>query len=268
MFIKQKKLNNGVDGYIKINLKSSNDFLGVQQEIDDLTEFKSVDLINSATDVEKLKFKLDPTIPLTVLMFQFSGVTSFLNAGFTDVEISGGSQNIRNSFFILDFYDTFDQNIQTKIFKTYLTKIDDEPIYNVSSNTSNQLYYWYVPVSLIESNTGDTTIGYVKFSFYNAKTGSVALFYNNDNSLLTTPEKYYFKSELNFINRTWKFVDSNLVVGVEQSYSSSNNYNDRVDDTFDKTELLTEVFPTGDSYNYRTNKYENIDENDTTTSRR
>jgi hypothetical protein len=92
MFIKQEKLNNGNNGYIKITLNVSNEFLGVQQEIDNLTKFKSLDLVNPVSDMEKLKFKLDPTIPLTTIQFQFSGVTSFLNAGFTDLEITGASK--------------------------------------------------------------------------------------------------------------------------------------------------------------------------------
>lgn len=255
MFIKQEKLNNSNDGYIKITLNVSDEFLGVQQEIDNLTKFKSLDLVNPVSDVEKLKFKLDPTILLTTIVFQFSGVTSFLNAGFTNLEISGVSKNIRNSFFILDFYDTYDQNIQTKIFNTYLTKVGQIPIYSVSSNTSNQFYYWYVPKSYINNNTGNTAIGYVKFSFYNAKTGNVAIFYNNNNVGLTTPEKYYFKAELNFVNRTWKFYDSNIIVAVEQRYTGVNNYNKKINDTYNKQDLLKETFPTGNTYNYRTNRY-------------
>jgi hypothetical protein len=254
MFIKEKKLNNGLDGYIRISLSSNDEFLGHQQEIDNLTKFKSTDLVNPVVDVEKRKFKLDPTIPNTLIKFYFSGATSFINAGFTGDEISGSTKNIKNSFFILDFYDTYDPNTQIKIFKTYLTKLDYEPIYNVSSNTSNQLYYWYIPVSYIESNTGNTITGYVKFSFYNAKTGSIALFYNNDNNTLTTPEKFYFKATLNLKKRTWKFVNSN-VTAIEQRYTGLINYNKRIDDTFNKLTLQKQVFPTGNTYNYKTNRY-------------
>lgn len=254
MFIKEKKLNNGLDGYIRISLSSSDEFLGHQQEIDNLTKFKSDDLVNPVVDVEKRKFKLDPSIASTLIKFYFSGSTSFVNAGFTNSEISGDSRNIKNSFFILDFYDSFDPNVQNKIFKTYLTKLDYEPVYNITDNLSNQLYYWYVPVSYIVGNTGNTVTGYVKFSFYNAKTGSLTIFYNNDNNALTTPEKYYFEVYLNFSNRTWKFKNNN-VNAIEQKYTGAINYNNRVNDTFDKVSLEKQVFPTGNTYNYRTNRY-------------
>lgn len=257
MFIKEKILNNGIDSRIKITLNSSDEFIGVQQEIDNLTKFKSLDLVNPIIDVEKFRFKLNPTIPVTTIQFRFNDIANFLYAGFTENEISGSTRNICNSFFILDYYDTYDLNIQQKIFTTYLTKIGQEPIYNVSSNTSNQFNYWYVPKSYIDENTGNTVIGYVKFSFYNAKTGGITLFYNNDNYGLTTPEKYFFKVELNLLDRTWKFINSN-VIAVEQQYTGINNYNNKVDNTFNKLDLLQEMFPTGNSYNYRTNKYLDI----------
>lgn len=257
MFIKEKILNNGIDGHIKITLNSSDEFIGVQQEIDELTKFKSLDLVNPIVDEEKFRFKLNPTIPVTRIEFQFSNIPDFLYAGFTQDEITGFTTNIKNSFFILDYYDSFNLNTQRKIFTTYLTKIGIEPIYNVSSNTSNQFYYWYVPKSYIDSNTGNTVTGYTKFSFYNAKTGGIIIFYNNDNIALTTPEKYYFKTELNLTNRTWKFFNSNIIA-IEQKYSGINNYNKKVDDTFNKQDLLKEMFPTGNSYNYKTNRYLDI----------
>ena len=261
--IKENIRFTGENMNLKIVLNSRDNFIGYQQEIDGLTQLTTTDLINPAIDGETRRFKYDPDLGNTVLSFYFySGNTynvSFLNAGFTQNEINSNSNKLLNSFFILDFYDTFDVNNQTKIFTTYLTKILDNisnsPIYRVYVEAINQFYYWYIPLSYINTLTGSTGIGYVKFSFYNAKNGNVSLFYNNDNAALTTAEKMFFKVELNLTDKTWKFLTTSFPYLTAYELITSIDYINRINNTFEKFDNKKQEYPTGTTFNYRTGTY-------------
>jgi hypothetical protein len=211
---------------LNFSLSSSDNLIEYQQEIDRLTQFTTLDLVNPVTDGEERRFKMNPNPnPNITLHFYFYSVPlttydndtlnlGFVAAGFTVDEMNEISLNLLNSFFILDYYDTFDINSQTKIFTTYLTKIlvlpkvslfglnnVYIPKYTIGTSSNNQLYRWYVPISYF---TGTTMTGYVKLSFFNAKTGKITTFFNNDNINLTTPEYLFFKAQLdrsNIINK-------------------------------------------------------------------
>jgi len=181
--------------------------------------------------------------------------TSFINAGFSQAEIDGNSLTMLNSFFILDFYNTYDVNTQTKIFTTYLTKIGNKSQYTINSSTINQLYNLYVPVSYIELQTGTTTNGYAKFTFYNAKYGNAVLFYNQDNIGISTPEKMYFKIKLDLVNKTWEIVGTSAPnINAEQLINST-QYNNRIDNTITNINNVNQNYPTGNTYQYSENSY-------------
>lgn len=265
--IKEKIRYNGKDSSIKINIGGASEFIGYQQEIDNLTNNIGIELVNPANDVEKRKYKLDPAISLTRFRFDFNDMPFFTDIGFTLDEIINNAKSFANSFFILDFYNDYNPYTQTKIFTTYITKLGIYPIYvpyyPVSSNTS-QIYYWYVPLSYINIQTSNTSTCYLKFSFYNAKTGNIIPFYNKYNVSLLTPEKLYFKAELNHVNRTWKILDTVDYFVHAISFTTSSAYTDRINGTYEKYENVEQTYPAGNSYDYKTNKYVNISSNDVT----
>jgi len=250
---------------IPISLSSDDSFTGYQQEIDTLTSYTTTDLVNPVTDVEKRRFKHYTDAPL--LQFHFYNTIggfftpSFINNGFTSAELTGQSVNVLNSFFILDFYDSFDVYNQTKIFTTYLTKIVSStsiiPSYTISPVVNNQFYRWYVPVSYIDSFTGSTAIGYAKFSFYNAKTGQLVLFANFDNYGLNTPERLFFQTELNFVDKTWKIITPSYptIRAKELPHIVNTQFVDRANDTFTNFDNLKQNYPSGTTFNYVDGSY-------------
>jgi len=253
---------------LRISLSTTDNLVEYQQEIDKLTQVSILDLVNPVTDGEERRFKMNP-IPNTniLLVFQFystislSYLNSFLFAGFTTNEIIHSSDNILNSFFILDFYDTFDINNQTKIFTTYLTKVL-VPIggiyysqYSIGANNNNQFYRWYAPLSYINAQTGSTVTGYVKLSFFNAKTGNVTPFYNAANVSLTTPEYMFFKAQLDLINMTWKFISSTYPTITAKEIINNSLFTDKVNNTVENKDNLLQNPPSGTTYNYKTNTY-------------
>jgi len=247
---------------LRISLSSSDNLIEYQQEIDRLTQFTTIDLINPVVDGEERRFKLNPTPSANItLNFQFYNVTAstyqtlLTAAGFTANEINNNTLNVLNSFFILDFYDTFDINSQTKIFTTYLTKLNKVPSYTIGASNNNQFYRWYVPLSYLQAETGSTITGYVKFSFYNAKTGKVITFFNNDNISLTTPEYMFFKAELYKNGMTWKFLTSSYPTITAKEIINNTLFANKVNNTVENKDDLKQNPPSGTTYDYKTNTY-------------
>jgi hypothetical protein len=270
-------VSTGITGIININfgISAEDGFLGLQQEIDNLTEVVGLDVVNPELDVEqrKIKYKLGIT-PIT-LQFWFhvpntgnSWVNDFYTAGFKTNDIFTLTQRMLNSCFIMDFYDTYDTNTQTKIFSTYLTKLIGNdaygnkvytPNYTIGGGAINQLYYWYVPVWYL---TGSTITGYTKFTFYNAISGKTALFYNPDNDTVTpqgyvNPQKMYLKSIIDVRNKTWQIQTSSFpTVRLNQLWSST-AYSDKVDNTVQNFKNEAQDYPSGSTFNYVDGKYSN-----------
>lgn len=243
---------------IKIPFGSSDALSGYQQEIDNVTTFTATDIVNPMIDVEVRKFKCfsDALAKITFYFNNGSGTYLSFFYGFTSNDVS----SIRNSFFILDYYDSFNIYNQNKIFTVYLTKImtttSSAPVYSLNPTVNNQFYTWYIPISYIESITGSTVVGYVNFKFFNAKTGKIIQFYNNDNLSLTSPEKMYFKTELNIPNKTWKFITTSYPnMNAREIESTNTLFINKTNDTFDKFDNLKQNYPTGNTFNYQDGSY-------------
>ena len=235
-------------------------FSGYQQEIDNITEETKDDLINPIVDNEVRRFSYIPD-NVKILSFFFNSVTpSFEEAGFTTTEIENYSNNLRNSFFIMDYYDTFDPYTQTKIFTVYNTRVLNGstsggvavPLYTLNNDNLNQFYHWNIPKYYLDAYTGSTVTGYTKFSFYNAKTGRIFLFYNKNNTDagITTPEKMYFKTKLNLTNMTWELDIGATPLGIVRIYEipRTSAYTERVNDTFENYQNEQQNYPAGTTF--------------------
>ena len=259
--IKENIWYNGEDMNLKINFGAHDNFDGWQQEIDRQTTVVAADSINDVVDEETRRFAKEGGTGNQRLKFKFTtGVIgySYAFAGFTLEEIEIKSLNFRNSFWIFDYYDSFDSNSQQKIFSTYLTKIGNAPTYTTNtefniSGKDDQLYYWYVPQSYIDTITGGTVTGYMKISFFNAKDGKVYLFINKANESFYTGQRMYFEVTLDVINNTWLFATSNYPI-VEGEILLNSIYVDRVNDTVDDFDNQRQVPPTGNTFTYNFTK--------------
>jgi len=255
--IKETIRFNNQDTNLKISLSIGNRLSGYQQEIDNLTEETKEELINPAIDNEVRRFTCLTT---RFINFWFKNLgrgggdpfnTSFGTdgAGFSSTEIEDKDDVLLNSFFIMDFYDTFDNNTQTKIFTTYLTQILDGqssggvpiPEYTIRSDTGTQWYHQYVPKSFLDIQNVYVITGYTKFSFYNAKYGTLSLFYNDANSALLTPEKMYVKTYFYLSSMQWDFVSSPNLYEL----APDNSYVTKVNETFENFDNLKQIYPIG-----------------------
>ena len=261
MSIIQHKIKyTGNDLLIQIPLAGNLDQLGYQEEIDNFVQEETTGSINGVTDIEVRRFKYDRVG--TYMKFAFHDASEdswyayFTVAGFTDDEIILKELNFTNSFFILDFYDTYSSEDQTKIFSAYLTNLNDNayPTTTYSEYKTAidfQLYSLNVPANYFADGITIYT-GYTKFSFYNAKTGRVSVLYNKDYKTSTFSQKMYFKTELDVVNRTWEIITPSLdnivhraVVAEELPYSDNQEYLDRINETFADFINEQQNYPTG-----------------------
>jgi len=261
MYVKKERIKfNGDDMNLKISIGSNLEQVGQQQSINDLAKSTGESLINPIIDGEVRRFRYsveDGGITMKFYFYLINYQNAFETAGFTTNEIMTGDLNVLNSFFIMDFYDTFDTYTQTKFFTTYLTKIGTLPNYLIDYSSDydfNQLYYWNIPLSYLNKYTGDTITGYVKFSFFNSKTGKISLFYNKDNDddivIRKTPEKMYFKTVLDLVNQTWlidtpSFNNNYEMLAYELLPST---YVNRVNNTMNSFENKQQIYPSGNTF--------------------
>ena len=96
---------------------------------------------------------------------------------------------------------------------------------------------------------------YIRFSFYNAKTGNISLFYNKDNEALTTPEKYYFKIIMNYNLNSWRLATGIIFKAYQIIPVDNSNYIEKIQNTLTKQDNLQQDYPIG-VHNYATNKYD------------
>lgn len=258
------------DASIRINIGSTlNNGLGIQEQIETLTNTTSHALINPHVDREVFRFKLKQVYGIYTFKFYFGDNTntSLINAGFSQDELNIQALNVANSFFILDFYDSYNPSIQNKLFTTYITQIGRSseytlgvlPVNYTQLNFNNQAYYWYVPKWFLNENSKYIVKNiYLKLSFYNAKTGKVCTFYNNANGSLKTPEKQYIKCSLDLNEKNWYIINNTNNIFVLKELVTSDEYLKRINNTFETTDVILQQFPTGNTYNYKTNSYVNL----------
>ncbi len=230
---------------INFTLSSNDDFLGYQQEIDNMVKIASDNSINSVIDTEVRRFTNEKYTNFDFYFYNYNlpygWENSFTPAGFKN--LNKNDNQIQNSFFILDFYDTYDINTQKKIFRTYLTKLitnNTIPRYGVSVSpiSVSQLTKWCVPISYINKHVGEIVTGYTKILFYSGINSNVISFFNKDNENLSTPEKMYFKTELNINNNSWK-INNNYVNAYELINTDLLN---RMNNTVTKTENIKQKY--------------------------
>jgi hypothetical protein len=289
MLIKETIKFNSQDKVMLINLGGNNKILGLQQEIDNLVEKTKINLINPITDNEVYRFKYNPPFESTYIEFYFTSDNSTYSnsftktiwdvllgrptggANFTTHEIQNGTVNVKNSFYIVDLYDSYDSYTQNKISSNYNTNILNSvlvnntsiPKYFISFNSINPFYYITIPKKFIDGQTDNIVNVYCKYSFYNSKTGVVNLFYNKTIENFTTPEKMYFKIEINISDMTWKYNffnynDLTTPITIKPYQVLSNNaYHKKINNGVENITNLKPVFPSGNTFQSNDGNYDN-----------
>ena len=261
----------GNDIKFQINLDINDGLLGLQQENNRYAQESAIKSINEERDVEVRTFKLTSENYKMYTYFWSSGSTNgrtirpsyqarYTTAGFSGEEVTEQQPNFLNSFYILDFYDTFDSNTQLRIYTTYLCRLGRNTSSIISLDSSSEFYKSRIPKYFLDAHTGSTITGYTRFSFYDAKQGKIRLFYNKDNEGYTTAERMYFTSVLNLDDRTISIrtdsiTTNNRINLYEIKPEDNEQYLNRYNDTYNNYENLKQNYPSGTTFNFLTGKY-------------
>lgn len=263
--IKEKVKKTNSDIVIKFPINSGIEFTGKQQEINKLTDFNTFDVVNPPVDGEKIRFKYGLSSGIIAFEFYNDGIDFFTanlkNTVFTVDEVNKRSSNVRNSFFIMDVYDSFDAYSQNKIFSSYLSKItyynNGEPIFFLYDKNV-QWNKIAVPNEFIRQQTTNQITAYAKFTFYSAKTGNLTPFFNFNNNNLTTPEKYYIKIIFNVLNNTYEFQTTNInnIRFREITETENPSYYSKINNTVNNFNEININYPVGNTFNSNERDYE------------
>ena len=236
-FVYKNQINN-----IQIPLKNDFDFLVTEDFIseEDFVEKNFIDLeINT--------YNLSSNVSFTFNFF-INGLyfNSFLSAGFTQDEVNFLRKNFRYSYVLIQIYDTFDSKNQSLLHTGYI------PVYlfpNKKINTDFQIQpnvqnfeFNNIYISN-EFNVVNNQLLFAKFSFFNAKTGKLLPFFNQSFPE-NTEEKLYYKININKFNKTYSFLNSQIICHQFLNEEFINRINER-----NKTENKSPLFTQGDLFN-------------------
>ncbi len=258
MTIAKRTVNiNDKNKYISILLENKNASVGEDQSFDTLTINNSIDIINPVIDVETYKFKINSTG--TNLQFNFHDLTRtepkydivYKTTGFTNVVL-------QNSYFIMDIFDSFDIQKQTRLNRNYFTQLNPNnsqlsgltSTFILSSTVSNQFNNVFIPKNYLDSNINNEIILYCKFMFYDALNGKIVNFINQSKLNISTNDKMFFEINLNKSSRVWHFNNNVTAYGDILSI-----YSEKINAAIQTQTDKTESYPTGNKFDYTTIDY-------------
>lgn len=266
--IREKILLNNQESNLKITLHNNTKEYGVYKEISDLLKDEEVKSINKPVDFEKRCFKyIDTTYCLLYLHFGEEPINlnnlSWSNAGFSDDDINYDKPAYKNSFFIFDIFDSFDFKTQRKLTSVYITNLGKYSHFNLGMDIQQpryseiQLSNIYIPEYFLKNNID---VLYCRFSFFNAKTGKIVMFSNNNYESLITSEKMFGKIKINNTNKTWEFLDLNSNIIVFKELLNNEEYSNKIDNTLIKKNDIKQQYPSNEdnkfiTFDYKTGKY-------------
>lgn len=256
--INQKVKFNGNDIKFTIPLTSKNTLDGHRESIDSFVSQQRGISINDIEDIEKQSFYTTSDFDIRFLFYSGSASIPYSPnltfATFTQQEAETRSRNFIGSFFILQIYDTPISETQTLLHTGYYNGfnfLDDSSnpilsIFDVTQSNQREFNYYYFSNNFLNSTTANTITVYGRFYFYNAKTGRLQLFYNNNDELydLDNESDIYFEITLNKQNRTYTH-SSNVLIPTE---IINTEYNNRINTSVESFENKQPIFPSGNSF--------------------
>ena len=265
--IKEQILLNNLDSSLKVTLYNNTKEYGIYKEVTDLLKDEEIKSINKPVDFEKRRFDYSKQFPRNIYFhFGVEDSTSILyvrwiDAGFSDDDILYEKPPFKNSFFIFDIFDTYDFKTQKKISTSYITKLNNTPVFylGLSNLEITQISNIYIPEYYLNDSTKKDIL-YCRFSFFNAKTGKITTFLNNNYNSIITSEKMFGKIRINNTDKTWEFLDFDDNIIVFKELLNNEEYSNKIDNTLIKKNDIKQQYPSNDdnkfiTFDYKTGKY-------------
>ena len=256
--IKEKIRLTNQDASIKIPLTSTDNRLGLQENINEFIERETGLSINPAEDAEKLLFTTS-SVKTHVFKFYKGGVydSTLTNDTFTQEEINDKEAVVQGSFFIAQYYDSDDINNQTLLHTSYLNGFDfiengESTNYGVSLLRNLEFLNIYLPMSFLSEQENLFNIK-ARFFFFNSKNGWIVPFYNERLESDTTPKKLFFNATLNKSTKGYILgADSTLNIKEINNAGYRNTITDKISKRKNEALSPTKAIKFIDSGEYET----------------
>jgi len=240
----------GSDVVFKIPLSNNMNTVGSDGDIDKIVDRVEPLFINPIVDneVKRIMYESGVTANINFKYYNYSGstyTTSLIDSGnFTLSEYDSYDQKLLNSFYIFDVFDSPNVLKQSRIYRSYLSKIHVDNAFTISNRT-NQLNSIFIPSYLVQS---DTTEYYGRLMFYNAKRNRIITFYNEShNGDTVTINKMFFKLSVNSNTKRWYFTEpANAIEIVE----TGNAFVNKVNSSMEGFEVIKPVYAAGTKFDY------------------
>jgi hypothetical protein len=204
--LKYKVINNTVNN-ITIPLYNDIDYIN---NIDFTNPINNINI--DFIDEEVKKYTLSSDINMLFYFFKNNSyLSNFINAGFEENEINLSNRNYRFSYVLMQIFDSIDFKTQNLLHSSYI------PIYlfpfkiQTTFNIKPLEKYYEFNNLYISNNTKLTNNQklFCNFKFYNAKTGRLAVFFNQAKTT-NNQDRFYFDIVINTNNLTYSFLNQNI----------------------------------------------------------
>jgi|GEM_PF-6553642 len=241
MLISQKiKRNNNQTTSVKIPLNSQNSISGDEQVIQRFVDFETQLSVNSVDDGEKFIFSRKGNFR-TVFEFYRASSTGYETSlvgfnGFNlEEDITGQSPALQNSFYIAQYYDSPDIDNQTLLHSSFLNgfeiiKNGESTNYPATFIDGTELGDIYLTQEFLDSQ-GDLFDIYVRYYFFNSKSGQINVFLAKDNETLRTSQRLFYTVSVRKAERNFTYLSDS---SVELKEVNNIQYKNKIGNSVDK----------------------------------
>lgn len=249
------------DKNIIIPMGGSANLLGYDDNVQALVGVETDSSINTTSDLEVRRFNFSGTSINAIFNFWSGGTFNNYIQYLAPYEFSGltsESEEARNSFYVMQVFDTFDEATQRKLHTGYfngydfLAKSSNLTTNYVTNNNNTEFISIYISNDFLAERNSVTIDLYVKFLFYSAASGKFYPFSRKSYSTTNKQEDVYRKITIN--TSTFKyFVDGNVFACYE-IYNPE--YSTLINNTVSSIPVQKPVYPSGNTFtesgNYET----------------
>ena len=166
---------------------------------------------------------------------------------------------------MVQVYDSINFESQTLLhtgFYNGFNFIDDSPTVSRSRydnlKKDDEFTNWYISNDFLNSTNNSVISVYARFYFYNAKTGNLLVFLNNNKLTNTTESSLYYRTTL--IKDTKKYTIEGNPLEVELTETTNTDYINKLNDTVETFRQEKPNYPVGNYLN-DDGEYEFVEDN-------
>lgn len=236
-----------VDNTITLPMVSVGNLLGYDDSLEALIENETSVSVNDVTDLETRRILPQNS---SNIQFYFWNGFGYVNqvAPIEFPPTAFTTTAAKNSFYIIQLFDSFNDENQKKLHTGYYNGFDFARTSlnaNYQYNSNIEFSNIYLNETYLSSLTGITTI-YAKFLFYSANSGKFYPFFNYNDHTLNTQQQLYHTILLNPSARTYTFVNNYNLIVVRELVNAQ--YSAFINNTVSSFSLKKPVYPSGNTF--------------------